>query len=41
MQRCKLRNSNFEVSAFAFGDMSANYGPPSDRQETIALIRGL
>ena len=39
MQTRKL--GNLEVSALGLGcmGMSANYGPPSDRQEVIALIR--
>jgi aryl-alcohol dehydrogenase-like predicted oxidoreductase len=41
MQKRKLGNSNLEVSALGLGcmGMSANYGPPRDRQEMIALIR--
>lgn len=41
MQRRKLGKSNLEVSATGLGcmGMSANYGPPPDRQEMIALIR--
>lgn len=41
MQKRKLGSSNLEVSALGLGcmGMSANYGPPRDRQEMIALIR--
>lgn len=41
MQIRKLGNSNLEVSALGYGCMglSANYGPPTDRQEAITLIR--
>jgi aryl-alcohol dehydrogenase-like predicted oxidoreductase len=41
MQKRKLGKSNLEVSAVGLGcmGMSANYGPPRDRQEMIALIR--
>jgi len=41
MQKRRLGNSNLEVSALGLGcmGMSANYGPPGDRQEMIALIR--
>ena len=41
MQKRKLGKSDFEVSALGLGcmGMSANYGPPADRQEMIALIR--
>ena len=41
MQKRKLGKSNLEVSALGLGcmGMSANYGPPRDRQEMIALIR--
>src|SRR5271155_1504981 len=41
MQLRKLGSSNLEVSALGLGcmGMSANYGPPRDRQEMIALIR--
>jgi aryl-alcohol dehydrogenase-like predicted oxidoreductase len=41
MQTRKLGKSNLEVSALGLGcmGMSANYGPPADRQEMIALIR--
>jgi aryl-alcohol dehydrogenase-like predicted oxidoreductase len=41
MQKRKLGKSNLEVSALGLGcmGMSANYGPPADRQEMIALIR--
>src|SRR5271170_1694428 len=41
MQKRKLGSSNLGVSALGLGcmGMSANYGPPRDRQEMIALIR--
>src|SRR2546426_3068954 len=41
MEKRKLGKSNLEVSAIGLGcmGMSANYGPPRDRQEMIALIR--
>jgi len=41
MQKRKLGKSNLEVSALGLGcmGMSANYGPPADRQEMIAFIR--
>ena len=41
MKKRKLGKSNLEVSALGLGcmGMSANYGPPADRQEMIALIR--
>jgi aryl-alcohol dehydrogenase-like predicted oxidoreductase len=41
VQKRKLGNSNLEVSAIGLGcmGMSANYGPPADKQEMIALIR--
>src|ERR1700723_299984 len=41
MQKRKLGNSNLEVSAIGLGcmGMSANYGPPADKQEMISLIR--
>jgi aryl-alcohol dehydrogenase-like predicted oxidoreductase len=41
MQKRKLGKNNLEVSALGLGcmGMSANYGPPRDRQEMIALIR--
>lgn len=41
MQQRRLGNSNLEVSALGYGCMglSANYGPPTDRQEAIKLIR--
>jgi aryl-alcohol dehydrogenase-like predicted oxidoreductase len=41
MQKRTLGKSNLEVSALGLGcmGMSANYGPPRDRQEMIALIR--
>jgi aryl-alcohol dehydrogenase-like predicted oxidoreductase len=42
MQKRTLGKSHLEVSAIGLGcmGMSANYGPPADRQEMIALIRG-
>src|SRR5580658_985466 len=42
MQMRKLGKSNLEVSAVGLGCMSMRhaYGPPSDRQQMIALIRG-
>ncbi|HEU5367693.1 MAG TPA: aldo/keto reductase [Ktedonobacterales bacterium] len=41
MQKRTLGKSNLEVSALGLGcmGMSANYGPPRDRQDMIALIR--
>ena len=41
MQKRRLGNSGLEVSALGLGcmGMSANYGPPEDRQQMIALIR--
>src|SRR5881296_3455698 len=41
MEKRKLGKSNLEVSALGLGcmGMSANYGPPPDRQEMIALLR--
>jgi aryl-alcohol dehydrogenase-like predicted oxidoreductase len=41
MQRRTFGNSGLEVSALGFGCMglSANYGPPTERQEGIKLIR--
>src|ERR1039457_6882000 len=41
MQKRKLGNSNLEVSALGLGcmGMSANYGPPADKQEMISLLR--
>ncbi len=41
MQKRILGKSNLEVSAIGLGcmGMSANYGPPADRREMIALIR--
>jgi aryl-alcohol dehydrogenase-like predicted oxidoreductase len=41
MQKRKLGNSDLEVSAIGFGCMglSFGYGPPTDRQEAISLIR--
>jgi aryl-alcohol dehydrogenase-like predicted oxidoreductase len=41
MQKRKLGKTNLEVSALGLGcmGMSANYGPPPNRQEMIALIR--
>lgn len=41
MQKRILGKSNLEVSAIGLGcmGMSANYGPPADKQEMIAVIR--
>src|SRR5271154_3902061 len=41
MRKRKLGSSNLEVSALGLGcmGMSANYGPPRNRQEVISLIR--
>src|SRR5271157_4234556 len=41
MQKRQLGNSHLEVSAIGLGcmGMSANYGPPPNRQEMIALMR--
>ena len=41
MQKRKLGNSGLEVSALGFGCMglSANYGPPTERQAGIKIIR--
>ena len=41
MQKRKLGKSSLEVSAIGLGcmGMSANYGPPADKQEMTALIR--
>jgi aryl-alcohol dehydrogenase-like predicted oxidoreductase len=41
MQKRKLGNRNLEVAALGLGcmGMSANYGPPSDKGQMIALIR--
>src|SRR6266480_1826498 len=41
MQKRKLGNSNLEVSALGLGcmGMSYGYGPASDKQEMISLIR--
>jgi len=41
MQTRQLGNSDLEVSALGLGcmGMSANYGPPADKQEMVALIR--
>ena len=41
MQKRRLGNSTLEVSALGLGcmGMSANYGPPADKQEMVALIR--
>jgi len=40
MQKRKLGNSGLEVSALGLGcmGMSANYGPPADKQAMVALI---
>jgi aryl-alcohol dehydrogenase-like predicted oxidoreductase len=42
VQKRKLGRSGIEVSALGFGCMglSANYGPPTERQEGITVIRG-
>jgi aryl-alcohol dehydrogenase-like predicted oxidoreductase len=42
MEKRKLGNSNLEVSAIGLGcmGMSWSYGPPKDKQEMIALLRG-
>lgn len=42
MQKRKLGKSNLEVSAIGLGcmSMSYGYGPPKDKQEMIAVIRG-
>lgn len=41
MKKCKLGNSNLEVSAIGLGcmGMSFSYGPPKDKQEMTALLR--
>ena len=41
MQKRKLGNSNLEVSALGFGCMglSFGYGPATDKQHAISLIR--
>src|SRR6185437_7496936 len=41
MQKRTLGNSSLEVSALGFGCMglSANYGPPTEHQQGIELIR--
>ena len=41
MKKIKLGSSNLEVAAIGLGcmGMSANYGPPADKQEMIDLIR--
>ncbi|HEV2219009.1 MAG TPA: aldo/keto reductase [Casimicrobiaceae bacterium] len=41
MQKRQLGNSTLEVSALGLGcmGMSANYGPPADKQEMVALLR--
>jgi len=41
MQKRKLGNSNLEVSAIGLGCMSmaANYGPATDKQQAVSLIR--
>jgi aryl-alcohol dehydrogenase-like predicted oxidoreductase len=41
MQKRKLGNSNFEVSAIGLGcmGMSFGYDPAADKQEMISLIR--
>jgi aryl-alcohol dehydrogenase-like predicted oxidoreductase len=42
MQKRKLGNGNLEVSALGLGcmGMSFGFGPPSDKREMIAVIRG-
>lgn len=42
MQKRKLGKSGLEVSAIGLGcmNMSFGYGPPKDKQEMIAVIRG-
>jgi aryl-alcohol dehydrogenase-like predicted oxidoreductase len=42
MQKRKLGNSNLEVSAIGLGcmGMTSVYGPPADKENMIALIRG-
>ena len=42
MEKRQLGNGNLEVSALGLGcmSMSSGYGPPADRKEMIALIRG-
>lgn len=41
MKKRKLGNSNVEVSAMGFGcmGMSFGYGPPTDKQQAISVIR--
>jgi aryl-alcohol dehydrogenase-like predicted oxidoreductase len=41
MKTRRLGRSDLEVSALGLGcmGMSANYGPPADKQEMVALIR--
>jgi aryl-alcohol dehydrogenase-like predicted oxidoreductase len=41
MHKRRLGKSSLEVSALGLGcmGMSANYGPPGDKQEMIALMR--
>ena len=41
MQKRKLGNSDLEVSALGLGcmGMTSGYGPATDKQELIALIR--
>lgn len=41
MQKCKLGNSNLEVSVIGLGcmGMSFSYGPPKDKQEMTDLLR--
>jgi aryl-alcohol dehydrogenase-like predicted oxidoreductase len=41
MKKRKLGNSNLEVSALGFGcmGMSFGYGPPTDKQQAISVIR--
>jgi hypothetical protein len=42
MQKRALGNSDLEVSVFGFGCMglSSAYGPPTERQEGVKIIRG-
>jgi aryl-alcohol dehydrogenase-like predicted oxidoreductase len=42
MQKRKLGKSNLEVSAIGLGcmSMSFGYGPPKDKQEMVAVLRG-
>ena len=42
MQKRKLGNRNLEVSAIGLGCMGLSFGlgPPTEKQQAIALIRG-